>query len=556
MHCMAVALAISINALLTTDANAQDYNHTVQLMSSLFSNYDRTVRPILDQSSIMTINTDMLLAAITNVDEKDQTIAVRIYFFAWWEDELLTWTPADHGNVTVINPLISQLWMPTFNLARAVYDQQLLVDTSDMTPLYVNSTGTVVWSPNVYLQQLCKMDMTKFPYDQHNCTFQIYLVMFDVNQASQHDSFLCIVVKIFELDIVTAHTSPSLIQYSENNEWKLKSSEMRVLTFDSGISPPIRYISLSLVIQRRPRYFLLNLLFPTLALSFLNILVFVLPADSGEKVGYSITVLLSVMLMMGVTTDVMPEASDVVPLITQFLTALTVISILTVATTVVILLIHHRREEEENEERKKQTSFIEIIKQKLASRKSIRPSEKAVTPRDLGNQWVHKSQNDTPVPSPNKVFVEKKSPPEMFSSGNGHLNSTTQMALVDMINNGEGGIIVDSSQKGFQASKGAEAFISINNDQDRPSFKERRGAGGVGGLASVLFRRKGDRDDKAQTDDSGQSKGGDADECTEGTSNAEEIFKYLSMELDMLSFWFFLIAWIIVTMSYLIAILT
>ncbi|GFO10693.1 acetylcholine receptor subunit alpha [Plakobranchus ocellatus] len=243
--------------------------------------------------------------------------------------------------------------MPTFNLARAVYDQQLLVDTSDMTPLYVNSTGTVVWSPNVYLQQLCKMDMTKFPYDQHNCTFQIYLVMFDVNQASQHDSFLCIVVKIFELDIVTAHTSPILIQYSENNAWKLKSSEMRVLTFVSGISPPIGYISLSLVIQRRPRYFLLNLLFPTLALSFLNIL-----ADSGEKVGYPITVLLSVMVMMGVTTDVMPEASDVVPLITQFFTALTVISILTVATTVVILLIHHRREEEENEERKKQTSFL------------------------------------------------------------------------------------------------------------------------------------------------------------------------------------------------------
>ena len=37
-------------------------------------------------------------------------------------------------------------------------------------------------------------------------------------------------------------------------------------------------------IQRHPGYFVINLLFPTCAMSFLNILVFILPADSGEKV--------------------------------------------------------------------------------------------------------------------------------------------------------------------------------------------------------------------------------------------------------------------------------
>ncbi|KAK3783343.1 hypothetical protein RRG08_044350 [Elysia crispata] len=181
------------------------YNQTSQLMSSLLSNYDPTIRPVIDQSKVVTITALMLLGAIRTVNEKEQTISIRLYCWIWWEDELLTWTPSDHGNITAISPQI----------------QQLLVDTSEITPVYVNYTGTVVWAPNILLEQLCKMDMTKFPMDEHNCTFLIYSVGSSTS----------------EISLQYAQKNLDLRQYTVNGEWELLKTETSILTFDTGVSP-------------------------------------------------------------------------------------------------------------------------------------------------------------------------------------------------------------------------------------------------------------------------------------------------------------------------------
>ncbi|GFO45013.1 fatty acid-binding-like protein 5 [Plakobranchus ocellatus] len=602
MHCLGVTLVISSLALtMTTSVYAQDYNHTVQLMRTLLTNYDRSVRPILDQSKVLTISTDMWLAAITRVDEKEQTISVRIYFYLWWQDELLTWTPADHGNITILNPLISQVWIPTFNLAGSSYDQQLLVDTSDITPLTVNYTGTVIWFPNVFLSQLCKMDMTKFPYDEHNCTFLLYTVLFSVDQ----------------IDIVHDRVSPRLDQYSENGEWELLSSEVAIHVFVSGISPPVHYIRLSMIIRRRPRFFLLNLLFPTLALSFLNILVFVLPADSGEKVGYSITVLLSVMLMMGVTTDVMPESSDVVPLlhkssssplastpalasaaaaaaatsaaaaaaaatsaaatktasptipitsfpefsgfpilITQFLTALTIISVLSVVTTVIILFVHHNQEEDA---RKKSSalSFIRKLKQKVASKKSVHPSgQSGNTSAQSEHKWNHKGQNgDTLSSSHGKeetaASFEKDRRSEVESSDIENISTNCNSAFLKMMKDEQNSLSIGPPQSEAPSHGGPEALFAPNPHTENQIVKQRHGAGGI---ASLWHRGKQAGIDRTKVEIP-LPQGSSNNDYGVGVENSktDEFFQQLSKNVNMISFYSFLIAWLAVTLGYMTA---
>ena len=50
--------------------------------------------------------------------------------------------------------------------------------------------------------------------------------------------------------------------------------------------------------ERKPHYVLVNIILPILALCLLNVLVFILPAESGDRVPYSIKMLLSITVFL------------------------------------------------------------------------------------------------------------------------------------------------------------------------------------------------------------------------------------------------------------------
>ena len=75
-----------------------------------------------------------------------------------------------------------------------------------------------------------------------------------------------------------------LYPYVENLVWDLVSApiysdkkELHVSTF------------VKLVMKRKPLYHIFNIILPPLVIGLLNVFVFLLPADSGERVGFSTT---------------------------------------------------------------------------------------------------------------------------------------------------------------------------------------------------------------------------------------------------------------------------
>ena len=63
----ATLFVLSLTVFLTTDVHGQTYNDTAQLMTNLFSNYNRAIRPVIDQTKAVTIDSLMLLGAIRSV---------------------------------------------------------------------------------------------------------------------------------------------------------------------------------------------------------------------------------------------------------------------------------------------------------------------------------------------------------------------------------------------------------------------------------------------------------------------------------------------------------
>ena len=75
-----------------------------------------------------------------------------------------------------------------------------------------------------------------------------------------------------------------------------------------GSTHSIPGASFTLTLQRRPQYYMLNIIIPTIVLAALSALNFAVPVDSGEKLSLGISILLAFSVFMLILQDNTPQA--------------------------------------------------------------------------------------------------------------------------------------------------------------------------------------------------------------------------------------------------------
>ena len=77
---------------------------------------------------------------------------------------------------------------------------------------------------------------------------------------------------------------------------------------------PYPDVTFTIIMKRRPMFYLFHLLFPCVLLTAIGLMTFCLPPESGEKVSLAVTVLLAMTVFMLVIMENIPPTSEVVPL--------------------------------------------------------------------------------------------------------------------------------------------------------------------------------------------------------------------------------------------------
>lgn len=101
-------------------------------------------------------------------------------------------------------------------------------------------------------------------------------------------------------------------------------------------------ITFSITIRRKTLFYTVNLIIPCVGISFLTVLTFYLPSDSGEKVALCISILLSLTVFFLLLAELIPPTSLVVPLVGKYLLFTMILVTLSIVVTVVVLNIHFR----------------------------------------------------------------------------------------------------------------------------------------------------------------------------------------------------------------------
>lgn len=102
-------------------------------------------------------------------------------------------------------------------------------------------------------------------------------------------------------------------------------------------TPKETHITFLITIRRKTLFYTVNLILPTVLISFLCVLVFYLPAEAGEKVTLGISILLSLVVFLLLVSKILPPTSLVLPLIAKYLLFTFVMNTVSILVTVVII---------------------------------------------------------------------------------------------------------------------------------------------------------------------------------------------------------------------------
>lgn len=287
--------------------------------------YNKDCRPVYAQSTVTNASLYFYLESIADLDEVSSKLVTVGLFTIRWKDETIKWNESDYENTTLLYIDESLVWKPSMALLNTMSTNVGLLGLKQSKVRYF-SNGSALWNIADRFQTTCDFDTTYFPFDKQTCEIKILAWDYTID-----------VLMIYPLI-----TTVDLTYYSENGAWELLSTRTR--------SQKLSYYSVavfSLNLKRRPAYFVIYNLIPLFTMLLLNTLVFMLPPDSGERVGYSIECLLALTVLITLVSEGLPQASKPMPVIGYVLTAFLIISAIICVETIFILRLHHKEENKE-----------------------------------------------------------------------------------------------------------------------------------------------------------------------------------------------------------------
>lgn len=188
--------------------------------------------------------------------------------------------------------------------------------------LTINYTGEVIWYPYEVFQTRCAIDITYFPFDEQTCDI----------------SFIIWCYTAYEVVITKSSNGVNEYEYEENAIWTIvdTSFEVKTESFESQIT-------FSITLQRKSRYYVINVIVPIVCLGFLSQLVFVVPTEAGEKMSYAVTVFLSFAVFLTMISADLPKNSESTSVLSVYLVVQMMSGALVLVISAVELRLHHRK---------------------------------------------------------------------------------------------------------------------------------------------------------------------------------------------------------------------
>ncbi|XP_050081473.1 acetylcholine receptor subunit alpha-like isoform X3 [Anopheles aquasalis] len=333
-----------------------------RLYDDLLSNYNKLVRPVVNVTDALTVKIKLKLSQLIDVNLKNQIMTTNLWVEQTWYDYKLKWEPKEYGGVEMLHVPSDHIWRPDivlYNNADGNFEVTLA------TKATLNYTGRVEWRPPAIYKSSCEIDVEYFPFDEQTCVMKFGSWTYDGFQVDLRH-----IDEVNETNVVDVGVD--LSEFYTSVEWDiLEVPAVRNEKFYTCCDEPYLDITFNITMRRKTLFYTVNLIIPCMGISFLTILVFYLPSDSGEKVSLSISILLSLTVFFLLLAEIIPPTSLVVPLLGKFVLFTMILDTFSICVTVIVLNIHFRSPQTHTMAPWVRTIFINHLPKLLVMRRPI-----------------------------------------------------------------------------------------------------------------------------------------------------------------------------------------
>ncbi|XP_045646682.1 acetylcholine receptor subunit epsilon isoform X5 [Ursus americanus] len=258
-------------------------NEELRLYHHLFDDYDPERRPVKEPEETVTITLKVTLTNLISLNEKEETLTTSVWIGIDWQDYRLNYSKDDFGGVETLRVPSELVWLP-----------EIVLENNSQT------------------------------YSAEEVDF-----VFAVDDAGE---------TISKIEIDTE-------AYTENGEWAIDFCPGLIRRPDraSAGGPGVVDVIYTLIIRRKPLFYVINIIVPCVLISGLVLLAYFLPAQAGgQKCTVSINVLLAQTVFLFLIAQKIPETSLSVPMLGRYLIFVMVVATIIVMNCVVVLNVSLR----------------------------------------------------------------------------------------------------------------------------------------------------------------------------------------------------------------------
>uniref|UniRef100_A0A6Q2Z8G3 Cholinergic receptor, nicotinic, delta (muscle) n=1 Tax=Esox lucius TaxID=8010 RepID=A0A6Q2Z8G3_ESOLU len=289
-------------------------NEEERLIFHLFKEkaYNKDLRPVEKQGDAVVVYLALTLSNLISLKEVTETLLTNVWMEHGWYDNRLSWNTSEFDDIDVLRLPSSMVWLPEIVLENN-NDAQFQVAYYCNVLIYPD--GYVYWLPPAIFRSSCAINVNYFPFDWQNCSLKFTSLTYNAKEITME-------LKREEADGKNYKVEWIIIDpegFTENGEWEIIHKPARRNTYKSIPMESNKHqdITFYLIIKRKPLFYIVNIIIPCVLISFMASLVYYLPADSGEKMTLSISVLLAQSVFLLLISQRLPETSMAIPLIVK-----------------------------------------------------------------------------------------------------------------------------------------------------------------------------------------------------------------------------------------------
>ncbi|CAF2081197.1 unnamed protein product [Rotaria magnacalcarata] len=290
--------------------------HEKRLIRDLLNNYPTIyARPIRNVSEPINVTFGLTLIQLFDLGSSGQRMQTNTWKTLIWQDMNLVWNPVDYGGLATVCLPADSIWTPDVVLYN--YADERLKDWREISAV-IQNTGDILYVPATMQFSVCFLDITKFPYDIHQCSLKYRSWTYDFSK----------VVLSFKDNI----PGLDMTAYLNSNEWKVIPLEAKKTITNDTFS----LLTFTMIIQRKGGLYGYILILPCLLLSAATMVVFWIPPESPAKMILTISIFSGLFLLLLLLAESIPGGGGTPQIGYYYCVNMVVVSVTAVLATIVI----------------------------------------------------------------------------------------------------------------------------------------------------------------------------------------------------------------------------